>query len=100
MIRELAKKVDAGFEVGRVHKGESLEDALFRGGSDDGFWGARFRLDLILDKDDFVKDELADEHGDIDEENVRELAMIRFTLSPAEMVTLGELDEILTLLGE
>ncbi len=100
MIRDLAKKVDAGFKVGRVHEGGSLESALFRGGSDDGFRDARLQLELILDKDGFVAKELAEEYSGIDEANVRELEAIRSALSPAEMETLGELDEILTLLGE
>ena len=100
MIRDLAKKVDAGFRKGKVHIGENLESALFRGGSDDGYWGARLRLDLILDKDGFVAKELAEEYGGIDEANVEELKVIRSALSPAEMETLGELDEILGILGE
>lgn len=48
MIRDLAKKVDWGFKVGRVHEGGSLEDALFRGGSDDGFWDARSQGGLFF----------------------------------------------------
>lgn len=100
MIRALAEKIDAGFRVGRIHEGGSLASALFRGGSDDGFWDARLQLDLILNRDDFVALELNDEYSGITTENVQELENIRAKLSLTELATLSELSEIMSVLGE
>ena len=98
LIRELAQKLDSGFKKFKLHYG-GLEDGLFRGGSDDGYSDARQSLNLILDEDDFVKKEMVEEFGCVDEYGKVKLDELRATFSEEEMAMLEELKFIMVTLG-
>ncbi len=92
MIRKLTQTVDELFKVTSFEI--SLESALFRGGSDDGYWDARTQLDLLLDNLEDLKEAYGGEYGQSDVE-IMQAMNLRIQLTPEAMETLKELRDIL-----
>ena len=98
MIRALAQKVDALFKD--IGEGPSLESALFRGGSDDGYWDARQLLDLLFDGINSLREECGGEDGWMSDEELIAATNVRNLLSPQELETVREIQVILKVHGE